>query len=149
MPAVSEAVSETISPKSGGKSFVSNVLWNWFGAVANICAGLCLQPYIIRQLGSTRYGIWALVFSTLDYLRLFDLGFRASIVNYTARFRAREDYESLNRLLSSAAVYFGSLGVGICAFAVFFGAHFPTLFKVPPEYASDSVSLARVVGISV
>ena len=89
MPAVSEAVPDTTPPQSGGRSFVSNVLWNWVGAIANIAAGLFLQPYIIRQLGSTRYGIWALVFSTLDYLRMFDLGFRAAIVNYTARYRAR------------------------------------------------------------
>ena len=146
MPAVSEAVSDTTPPQSGGKSFVANVLWNWFGAIANIAAGLFLSPDIIRQLGSTRYGIWALVFSTLDYLRMFDLGFRAAIVNYTARYRARDDYSSLNRMLSSAAVYFGSLGLGICLFVVFFSAKFPTLFKVPAEYAADSVFLARVVG---
>ena len=36
-------------------------------------------------------GIWVLVFSTLDYLRLFDLGFRAAIINFTARCRARND----------------------------------------------------------
>ncbi len=149
MPAVSEAVPDTTPPQSGGRSFVSNVLWNWVGAIANIAAGLFLQPYIIRQLGSTRYGIWALVFSTLDYLRMFDLGFRAAIVNYTARYRARDDYSSLNRMLSSAAVYFGSLGLGICVFVVFFSARFPALFKVPAEYAADSVFLARVVGVSV
>ena len=32
---------------------------------------------------------------------------------------------------------------------VFFSAKFPALFKVPAEYAADSVFLARVVGVSV
>ena len=80
---------------------------------------------------------------------MFDLGFRAAIVNYTARYRARDDYSSLNRMLSSAAVYFGSLGLGICLFVVFFSTRFPALFKVPAEYAADSVFFARVVGVSV
>lgn len=134
---------------SGGRGFITNVLWNWFGAIATIGAGLFLQPYIIRQLGSTRYGIWALVFSTLDYLRLFDLGFRASIVNYSARYRARGDYEALNDLLSTAAVYFGCLGILIIAFTAFFSPRFPAIFKVPDEFAADSVSLAMIVGVSV
>ena len=148
MPAVSEAVSDTTPPQSGGRSFVSNVLWNWFGAIANIAAGLFLQPYIIRQLGSTRYGIWALVFSTLDYLE-----------NVRSRLPRRDcelygPIQSTRRLLltcmlSSAAVYFGSLGLGICLFVVFFSTRFPALFKVPAEYAADSVFLAIVVGVSV
>ena len=45
-------------------------------------------------------------------------------------------------MLSSAAVYFGSLGLGICVFVVFFSARFPALFKVPAEYAADSVFFA-------
>ena len=137
------------SGMSGGRRFITNILWNWLGAISTIATGLLLQPYIVRQLGTARYGIWALVFSTLDYLRLFDFGFRASVVNFSARHRARGDHEGLNNLLSTAAAYFGMLGIGIIAFTLAFAPVFPRLFKVPAEYQTDAVFLTSVVGISV
>lgn len=134
---------------ASGRTFVANVLWNWLGAISTIAAGLLLQPYIIRQLGTTRYGIWALVFSTLDYLRLFDFGFRASIVNFSARYRARGDHESLNDLLSTATAYFGLVSTAVAVFGIAFAPVFPSLFKVPAEYERDASFLAAVVAISV
>jgi O-antigen/teichoic acid export membrane protein len=138
------------APAGGsGRHFITNVLWNWLGAISTIGAGILLQPYIIRQLGAARYGIWALVFSTLDYLRLFDFGLRSSIVNFTARCRARHDYERLNDVLSTAAVYFGFLAAAIIAFSLSFCQVFPSLFKVPDSYRADAVALAAIVGVSV
>jgi O-antigen/teichoic acid export membrane protein len=132
-----------------GKRFITNVLWNWVGAISTIGAGVLLQPYIIRQLGSARYGIWALVFSTLDYLRLFDFGLRAAIVNFAARCRARHDHERLNDVLSTAAVYFGLLAVAIIVFSLSFCWVFPSLFKVPEEYRTDAIGLVAIVGTSL
>lgn len=136
-------------PPGGGKHFIINVLWNWVGSVSTIGAGILLQPYIVRKLGDERYGMWALVFSTLDYLRLFDLGLRASVVNLAARCRARQDFERLNAVLSTAAVYFGLLSVSIMAFSVPFSRVFPSLFNVSERFRDDAVRLALIVGISV
>lgn len=137
------------APPGGGRRFIINVLWNWLGAVSTIGAGILLQPYIVRKLGDERYGMWALVFSTLDYLRLFDLGLRASVVNLSARCRARQDYERLNDVLSTAAMYFGLLALAIIACSLPFSWLFPSLFNVSEQYRSDAVQLAGIVCISV
>ena len=148
-PAGTIPVSTQPAPAGGsGRRFITNILWNWLGAVSTIGAGVLLQPYIIRQLGSARYGIWVLVFSTLDYLRLF--GFvRASVANFSARYQARQDHERLSQLLSTAAVYFGALAVVVIVFSLSFCQVFPSIFKVPGEFQSDSVILAAIVGIVV
>src|SRR2546430_2245373 len=65
--------------------FVINVLWSWLGVAVNVVVGLVLSPYIVRTLGTERYGIWALVFGLLDYIWFFDLGMNTAVVNFVAR----------------------------------------------------------------
>jgi O-antigen/teichoic acid export membrane protein len=43
---------------------------------------------VIHHLGDERYGIWAQVFSLVDYYGLVDFGFRSAVVKYAAHFRA-------------------------------------------------------------
>ena len=65
-----------------------NVIWSWAGTAINIFVGLFLSRFIVRSLGEERYGVWALVWSMIDYLWFFDLGFNAAVTNFLARFPA-------------------------------------------------------------
>ena len=93
--------------------FFAGVLWNWVGVALNVAIGLLLSPYIARKLGSERYGIWVLVFSLVEYLWFFDLGFNTSVTQFVAKYRARNEPDQINRVISTGLVYF-------CAVAVVF-----------------------------
>jgi len=79
------------------RRFFVGVLWNWIGVALNVAIGLLLSPYIIRKLGPERYGIWVLVFSLVEYLWFFDLGFNTSVTQFVAKYRARDEPEQINR----------------------------------------------------
>ena len=79
----------------------------------NIAIGLLLSPYIARKLGSERYGIWALVFSLVEYLWFFDLGFNTSVTQFVAKYRARNEPDQINRVINTGLIYF-------CAVAMVF-----------------------------
>jgi O-antigen/teichoic acid export membrane protein len=91
-------------------SFVRNVLWGWTGVVVNLLIGIILSPIIIKKLGVEQYGIWVLLFALVDYMRVLDFGFRSAVVHGCARFRAREDWEGVNRTVSTALAYFAIVG---------------------------------------
>ena len=80
----------------------------------NIAIGLLISPYIARKLGSERYGIWALVFSLVEYLWFFDLGFNTSVTQFVAKYRARNEPDQINRVINTGLLYF-------CGVAVVFG----------------------------
>src|ERR1017187_7632305 len=94
--------------------FFAGVLWNWVGVALNIVIGLLISPYIIRKLGSERYGIWVLVFSLVEYLWFFDLGFNTSVTQFVAKYRARNEPEQINRVINTGLLYF-------CGVAIVFG----------------------------
>lgn len=93
--------------------FLHNVIWGWAGVVVNLIIGIVLAPIIVKKLGVEQYGVWVLLFSLLDYMRVLDFGFRAAVVNGCARCRARADWEGVNRTLVTASAYFIGLGL-IC-----------------------------------
>jgi len=69
-----------------------NVASNWVGFALNAAVTLALTPFILRELGTARYGIWILTSSLIGYYGLLDLGFRAGVTQYLTRFMAVGDY---------------------------------------------------------
>src|SRR5450759_5822463 len=92
---------ENPPPQEGQRAsrFFVGVLWNVVGVALNIAIGLLLSPYIALKLGSERYGIWALVFTLVEYLWFFDLGFNTSVTQFAAKYRARNEPAPINRVL--------------------------------------------------
>ena len=90
-------------------TFLHNVAWGWLGVAVNLAIGILLMPLIIAKLGVDRYGLWVLIFSVVDYVRVLDFGFRAAVINGVARFRERQDWNGVNRTLVTAVAYFGAV----------------------------------------
>jgi O-antigen/teichoic acid export membrane protein len=113
-------MTEAATPASRppASTFLRNVVWGWLGVGVNITIGLLLSPAIIRKLGIDQYGLWILLFSAIDYLRMLDFGFRAAVVNACARARAREDWDDLNRTFATALVYFAGIAAACVVIAV-------------------------------
>lgn len=136
------------SPRSQSQHFFINVLWNWLSVGTNLFTGLFLTPYIIRKLGDKRYGIWALVFSLIEYVFLFDLGFKSAIVNFISRFRVQDDSEGINEVINTALVYFAIVaGVIVTLTATLAGQGY-RFFQIAPEDRADFAFLLALIGFT-
>src|SRR5450432_1154838 len=81
-----------------------NALWTAAGMASGAVTGFVTAPFVIHRVGQTTYGLWILIASITSYFNLIDLGLRASITRHVAFFRAKQDQDSLNALLSTAQV---------------------------------------------
>lgn len=54
----------------------------------NTFVGLVYTPYMLRMMGQSEYGLYALVASVIAYLTVLDLGFGNAVIRYTAKYRA-------------------------------------------------------------
>lgn len=70
---------------------------NYIVILLNILVGMLYTPYMLRVLGQSEYGLYALVASIISYLTILDLGLGNAVIRYTAKFRAegklKEQYE--------------------------------------------------------
>lgn len=83
---------------------------------------LLYTPYMLRMLGQSEYGLYALVGSVISYLTVLDLGFGNAIVRYTAKYKAEGKTEEQYRLFGMFfSLYFV---IGIIAFIAGLGLYF-------------------------
>ena len=146
---MSEPVATMPPPPTHARRFLRNVIWNWTGVAVNILVGLFLSPVLIRRLGEVQYGVWVILFSTVDYLRLLDFGLRAAVINRCARDRARQDWTGVNATLSTAIVYFLVMAAACCAAAVL-GQHAAMrLFNIEPALQPEARVLLLLIAASI
>ncbi|HUI81036.1 MAG TPA: oligosaccharide flippase family protein [Bryobacteraceae bacterium] len=135
-------------PGSKSKRFVINVLWSWTGVAVNLAVALLLNPYVIRKLGEVRYGIWALIFSILEYFGFFDLGLNTAVTNFCARYEAAGEPEKINEVINTAVFYFSAIAVVAVALTLGLSHNAQKLFRVPAEYQSEFAILIQITGLS-
>ena len=70
------------------RSLLLGAVTNWAAFAATMLVAFFLAPYLIRNLGDARYGVWCVVESILAYFTLFDLGIAACLVRFVAKFHA-------------------------------------------------------------
>lgn len=76
----------------------------------NIIA-LLYTPYMLRLMGQSEYGLYALVSSVIAYLTILDLGFGNAVIRYTAKFRAEGKIEEQYSMFGMFIVMYSIIGV--------------------------------------
>jgi len=139
----------SVEASSQRKSFLMNVIWSWAGTAINIFIGIFLSRYIVRSLGEERYGVWAFVWSMIDYLWFFDLGFNAALTNFLARFRAKNQPDNINTAINTALFYFMAVSAVAVIVSIAVSRNVPRLFpKTLPQSQKDLSMLILIIGIS-
>jgi O-antigen/teichoic acid export membrane protein len=127
----------TTSIESTSRSLPSalrNVLANWGGFVCSAIISFFLSPFVVHRLGNSAYGVWVLVGSLTGYLGLLNLGVRATVTRYVARFYAESNDREASAVASSALVIFLIAGLIAVLVSVIAAVAIMPLFHVPPSY---------------
>ena len=82
---------------------------------------LAYTPILINGLGQNEYGIYSLVASIIGYLSVLDLGFGDAIIQYTAQYNEKKEYEKEKKLHGMFLVIYTIIGllVACIGFIVF------------------------------
>lgn len=117
--------------KGGALQIIQNVLVNWAAYAVTILIGFWMSPFLVNQLGDSVYGVWTLLGSLTGYLGLLDFGITPSTVKKVAEYRAKDDSEGINRVVTGGVVIFVVVGVLSFAASVVLSFFFNDLFPNP------------------
>jgi O-antigen/teichoic acid export membrane protein len=146
---MNEPAQPLTQPVSRKSRFLSNVMWSWTGVAVNILLGLFLSPILVKKLGVAQYGVWVLLFSTMDYLRLLDFGLRAAVINRCARQQAQRDWTGLNQTIGTAMVYFLTMSAVCCGVALLGADAAVRMFNIEPALRADARLLLLIIAASI
>jgi O-antigen/teichoic acid export membrane protein len=139
---------QTPTPQRRSERFLVNVLWNGLGFLVSVVSGILLSPYIIRKLGPEGYGVWSLVFALVDYFWLSDLGFRSSVLKFSAHYLAKDEPDKINQVVNTALVYFSAAAAVLLALTVCLSSSVQRFFQVSETYRDVFSFMLMVVGCS-
>ncbi|NCD08672.1 MAG: flippase [Negativicutes bacterium] len=77
---------------------------------ANII-GILYTPFLLRMLGPSEYGLYALALSVIAYLSVIDFGFGNATVRYTALYRSNNEEKKLPELWGMLFVIYGIISI--------------------------------------
>lgn len=122
-------------------SLAGNVLWNWTALVFTVVVTFFLSPFVVRSLGSSKYGIWVLLGSLVGYLGLLDLGVRGAVTRYVAKLHAAGADEEASTLVSTALTIFAFMGL----MAIVLSVLMATLLVQHFHLSAEDIPTARLV----
>lgn len=77
----------------------------------NALVGIAYTPFMLRMMGKSEYGLYALAASVIAYLSMLDLGFGNAVIRYTAKFRAEGKQEEQYAMFGMFTVLYGIIGI--------------------------------------
>jgi O-antigen/teichoic acid export membrane protein len=75
-----------------------SALISYVGIIFSIIAGLLYTPWMVKQIGQSDYGLYALVSTFLTYF-IMDFGLGQAIARFLAKYRAEKQEAKVNQLL--------------------------------------------------
>ncbi|HVW10825.1 MAG TPA: hypothetical protein VHC90_19700, partial [Bryobacteraceae bacterium] len=142
MTPASTAASEPKTHRAQG--YLTNVLWTWLGVAAGIVSAILLQPYTIRKLGDVDVSIWMLVLSVVEYYWLIDLGFRSATIKMSAQFRAAEQPEELNELMSTSLTYSAIMAAAVILLTIAVAPFAERIWRIHRPVFHDLILIAGI-----
>jgi len=126
-----------------------NVLFNWFGTIANLAVGFFLSPFIIHRLGNVAYGVWVMAVGVVAYLGLLDLGMQSAVLRFVSKGHTQKDHQGASEAISAALWARLQISGLILLLSVGLAAVFPHVFKIPAELAGDARKAILLIGLKI
>jgi len=133
-----------------GGLIAQSALLNLAGAIVPLLVAACTLPYLIRSLGTARFGILSLAWATLGFFYLLDLGLGRAVPKFAAGMLGRGEVDRLPALFWTSLACQGALGtMGAIALAALTPWLVDRLFAMPPSLLGEARTVFFVLAASV
>lgn len=83
------------------KQLSRNIWTSWVGYALRITISFLFVPYITSILGDARYGVWIIVFQTINYFVLLDFGLEKALLRFISKHLGTDNFAAINRILNT------------------------------------------------
>ncbi|HVH63907.1 MAG TPA: flippase [Candidatus Dormibacteraeota bacterium] len=137
-----------MSAPTSSSRIASNVLFTGAGRAWSALLLFVTIPIIVHRIGTSAYGIFALISVILGYVAFLDFGITAAVVRSVAKYHALADEQQLGKTIGTALTLLTALGAAgalvIAALAPWI-AH--SVLHIQPKLEPDAVFAFRMGAI--
>lgn len=111
-----------------GQQLIRNILSSWGGYVVRLIITFFFVPYIASVFGDARYGVWVIIFQTINYFSLLDIGLTSALTRFVSKHLSAKDFPRISQVLSTSSALYLVVGSivfgGVYLFVSLFFDHF-------------------------
>jgi O-antigen/teichoic acid export membrane protein len=111
--------------------------------------GILYTPFMLRMMGQSEYGLYALVISIVSTLALLDFGIAAAIIRYTAKYRANGETERLYSMFGMFILLYSFIGIICLILGLIIGNNIEALFGKAMSIEEIGKAKLMVIIISI
>jgi len=97
--------------KISGSLLARNALINLIGQAAPLLVGVMAIPFVVRGLGTERFGLLSLAWVIMGYFTLFDLGLGRATTKYVAEALGKGNEDQVPKIVWTAVTFQAILGL--------------------------------------
>lgn len=129
---------------------VRNVGLNFVGQLLPLLVGLLAIPFVVRGLGTERFGLLALAWVIVGYFTVFDLGLGRATTKYVAELVGRGDERAASRVVWTSVVSQLFLGlVGTAALLALTPFLVDRVLQIPGPFAPEASGMFTVLSLGI
>jgi O-antigen/teichoic acid export membrane protein len=133
-----------------GTVIAKNSIISFIGLALPLVVGFVAIPYVIRSLGTTRFGILSLVWIVFGYFGLFDLGMGRTTTKYIAEALGKGETEKLPFYLWTTVLLQTAIGLAGAGLLIVVAPLVARRFlNIPAEFVEETIQTLRLVGLSL
>ncbi len=133
-----------------GRQLLKNIFTSWAGFGLRVGITFFFTPFITSILGEARYGAWVIVFATLDYLSMADIGMKQSLVRFISKALGEKRMDKVNGILNTATAIYLVLAAIAMVIALLVIANLESIIVIPdPILLQETKDTLLVISFEV
>ena len=133
-----------------GSLLARNTLLNFMGQIVPLLIGVATIPFVIRGIGTDRFGILSLAWVVLGYFAVFDLGLGRATTKFVSEILGKGDQEQVPHVVWTAVTAEALLGIaGAVVLAVITPLLIERVLNVPRELIAESKTTFYILALSI
>lgn len=134
-------------PITTPKRLVYNTFFNVVTLVSNAVIGFFLIRFFLGRLGEARFGVWLLIGGSIfRYAPLLNMGLNSSINWYIPTYLVEENWQGIQRVISTSFFAFSILAVILAAASLAIYYNVGSWFAINTDLVPAAETLVLVVG---
>jgi O-antigen/teichoic acid export membrane protein len=126
-----------------------NAAFNLGGFICTLVIAFLLSPFLVHNLGDSRYGVWVLMAELTGYYGLLDIGIRGAVGYFVARHQADHNWTQLQQILSTAFWFLVVVAALVLAVGLPLSFQFPELFRIGETDPREIVIATAIMTLGV
>jgi len=127
-----------------------NTFYNLLGYGIPLLVGVFTIPFLIRLLGTQRFGILALIWIVFGYFNVFNLGLSRATTKFAAEFRGRGEDQKIADYFWTTIISQGVIGLGGMLIVMIVTTYLvENILKIPPHLVGEAKFSFLIIALSL